>query len=688
MPGPSKLADTPGGPTISARVVGLLGVLLVVSCAIVVSGRGVVAEITSLYAWELPAHPYLDLAHAGLLYVVMPLVVLSSLIVFLLPGILLVLALGKVARWPELLVWAFGTSLITYVFVTTGVKLLATWPVEPIAFVAAMAAAGACAWLILAVRVWRGSRLPWPLALRADVRRLLWTVAIPSVVLLALLPVIFWQDMNDDGLEALEIGRSLATHILPRFPTPTGFLGISEGMNAMAYPVHWFVALFGPVEASARLPFLLYLPVVFSLLLLLIEYRSPRALGLKEEALLCMALAIYVVTTSYNASYDPYFADIAAPTAFETMTTLCILATVYYLWKGAGFWFFVFALLSCLCRPTGLLVLVLLGISTVILSAQQRKTWLVRIVPAAALCVFALVTYEKVIIPAIGGRVQQAGFIASLARFQYLRFDDFSRINYILFPSGIVPVIMLLAIRRQDILARTLTLVILLYFVFFYLLAFVALHHFAPLMVLPLVVFWRMYLHHDALFRRASLPIVAVAAIVAFCLSLPKSFEINRTVRFIGQRIVLLVGDYDNNYSEQIRHLELYFDLLPPDWWVKDPKTELVSTPCAIIYYATRPKKPNTPIDYVIQPLADAVPPGFTKIADDQEVAIYVRDLEQWYRDRFRPLRTDYRSSLYDIPRSRLFRHWGRPTGDYSIDLLQLVPEPWRSRLVRLAVGG
>jgi hypothetical protein len=669
-------------------VVGVLGLLLVVSCAIVLSGRGVVAKTTSLYAWELPAHPYLNLAHAGLLYGVMPLVVISSLIVFLLPGIFLVLALGKTARWPELLVWAFGTSLITYVFVTSGVKLLAGRPVEPIAFVAAVTAAGACAWLILAVRVWRGSRLPWPLALRADVRRLLWTIAIPTVVLLTLLPVIFWQDMNDDGVEALEIGRSLTAHILPRFPTPTGFIGISEGMNAMAYPVHWFVALFGPVEASARLPFLLYLPVVFSLLLLLIETRSPGALGFREEALLCLALAIFVVTNSYNASYDPYFADLAAPTAFETMTTLCILATIYYLWKGAGFWFFFFALLSYLCRPTGLLILVLLGASTIMLTAEQRRTWLVRIVAAAALCVFVGVTYEKVIVPAIGGRVEGYGFISALARFRYLRFDDFSRINYILFPSGIVPVMLLLAIRRQDILARTLTFVILLYFGFFYLQAFVALHHFAPLMVLPLVVFWRMYLHHEALFRRASLPIVAIAGIVAFCLSLPKSFEINRTVRPIGQRIALLVGDYDNNYMEQVRHLELYFDLIPPDWRVKDPEAELVSGYCSLIYYATRPKKPNTSIDYVIQPLADATPPGFTRIADDQDVAIYVRDLEQWHRDRFRPLRTDYRSSLYDIPRSRLFRHWGAPAGDYSVDLLQLVPEPWRSKVVRFAGGG
>jgi len=97
----------------SAQEVAVLGLLLVVSCAIVFSGRGVVAKITSLYAWELPAHPYLNLAHAGLLYVVMPLVVLSSLVVFLLPGIFLMLALGKTARWPELLVWAFGTSLIT-----------------------------------------------------------------------------------------------------------------------------------------------------------------------------------------------------------------------------------------------------------------------------------------------------------------------------------------------------------------------------------------------------------------------------------------------------------------------------------------------------------------------------------------------------------------------------------------------
>jgi hypothetical protein len=147
-------------------------------------------------------------------------------------------------------------------------------------------------------------------------------------------------------------------------------------MIPMAYPVHWFVTLFGPVEASARLPMLLYLPVLFCLLIQVIEWRSPCILGCAEEAALCLALAIYTVTMSYNASYDPYFADIAAPAAFETLTVICILATIYFLWNGRSGWFFFFALMSYLCRSTGLLMLGLLGVVIVWCVPEHRRPWL------------------------------------------------------------------------------------------------------------------------------------------------------------------------------------------------------------------------------------------------------------------------------------------------------------------------
>ncbi len=666
--------------TISRLVVICLGLLLVISCVVVYYGEGIIAQVASLYPQEVPEHPYFQPTHTWLLYVLMPSVVISSLILLLLPGMFLVLAMGKIHRWTELMIWAFGISFIAYFFVTSAVKLISRTPSDSVTFVAAVASGGALAWAILAFRVFRGIKLSWPLATKSDVRRVCFSIAIPVVTLLALIPIIFWQDMHDDGFEALELGRSLSVHFLPRFPTATGFLGIGAGMIPMAYPVHWFAMLFGPVEASARLPMLLYLPVLFCLLVQLIEWRSPRALGFKEESLLCVAMAIYTVTMSYNASYDPYFADIAAPTAFETLTVVCILATIYFLWKNQAVWFFFFALLSYLCRPTGVLVLGLIGIAIVFYLPEQRRPRLIRISVAMGLCMLFAFVYDKIYIPSIVGDTDfgyPAGSI--LSRFRFLKLDDLSRINYILFPCGILPFISLLAFRWQDSLARVITIVSLFYFAFFYFQAFIALHHFVPVMLLPQVVFWRIYLHHQRWFRRLSLPGVALASVVAFWMSLPRHFEINRTVRPIGQRTAFLVGDYNTAYREQVRHAKLLFKLIPPDWEVKDPAKELVSGYCSIIYYSTRPKTPNTPINYVVQPLGNIAPHGFTKIVDDETVALYVRDLQQWNRDRFRHLRTDYRSVFYDIPRTTLFRHWGIPQMQYSIDLKRLIIGSWSS---------
>jgi hypothetical protein len=656
-----------------------LGLLLLVSWVVIYTGKDIVPQVVDLHYLDLPDHPYFQPRDAGLLYVLLPIVVVSSLILYILPGILLVLAGGWCRRWGEVLIWGFGSAYIAYFCVTTAVKVLVPGQPDPEAFIAAVAVSAALAWALLAFRVFRGDRLPWPLVSKKDIRRLGWTVAIPVVVLTVMLPVIFWQDIHDDGLEALEIGRSLSTHVFPRFPMPGGVLGISAGMTAMAYPVHWFVALFGPVEASARLPMLLYLPVLFCTLIQLIEWQAPRGLGFAEEAVLCLALGIYTVTMSYSASYDPYFADIAAPAAFETLTIACIAAAIYFLWSGRTFWFLFFSVMSYLCRPTGLLVLGLLGLAVALVLPEYRKRWLVAIAAAIGLCVFVSFVYDRVYIPWVIGQASFGYDSGSmLDRMRYLRLIELSRINYGLFPSGILPFVSLLFFPWQDRLARVIAILSLSYFVFFFFQAFVALHHFVPVMILPLVVFWRVYLHHRGWFRRVSLPAVALTSVVAFGLSLPRHFEINRTVRAIGQKTAILVGDYDTDYLTQVEHWELFFGLVPPDWEVEDPARELVSGYASLIYYSTRPKSPYASINYVVQAVGEPEPTGFTRIAADKGAAVYVKDQQEWEDDRFQPLRTDYRSPLYDIPRSTLFFYRGIPPGHILIDLVKIAGDAKR----------
>jgi hypothetical protein len=407
----------------------------------------------------------------------------------------------------------------------------------------------------------------------------------------------------------------------------------------------------------------------------LIEWDSRRSLGISEEAVLFLGLAVFTVVMAYNASYDPYFADIAAPTAFETLTLISILATVYFLWRGHDTWFFFFALLSYLCRPTGLMVLGLLGIAVPISAPSRCKALLRRVLAAIFIVLLFTQVYNNVYLPLIAGKLNLGiPFGGILKRYQYLRLDDWSRLNYILYPSGILPAFSLLAFRWQDALGRLIILVTVMYFLLFVVPAFVALHHFVPVMVLPLVAFWRLYLQRTE--RMPGLTLLAVAAlgILSLWLSLPRHFELNRTLRSIGQRTELRIGDYETEYRSLVSRFRLLFRLIPPDWEVEDPNVELVSGYASLIYYATRQKSAGVQINYIVQPLEDPAPPGFTQAATDDVAALYVRDKQQWLRDRYQSLRTDFRSTLYDIPRSVLFRHWGVPRGEYTIDLLQLLP--------------
>ena len=305
---------------------------------------------------------------------------------------------------------------------------------------------------------------------------------------------------------------------------------------------------------------------------------------------------------------------------------------------------------------------------------DRRKAWLARIAAAGVLCLVFGYVYDHFYIPWLIGDVKFSyPFSSILGRLQYLRFDDLRRLNFILFPSGIIPLLALLLFPWQDCLGRAATLLSLFYFGFFYVPAFVALHHFVPVMVLPLIVFWRLYLHRPEWPRRVVLAAVAAGGLLALFLSLPRQFEINRVVRHIGQRLDLRVGAYDSgndaDYRALLSRFLLLFTLIPPDWEVPDAGTELVSSHGSVIYYGSRPKPPGTEINYIIQPLTEKAPSDFKRVAADEVAAIYIKDLAKWKSDRLRPLETNFGSALYHIPRNVLFKHWGVQQGKYQIDL-------------------
>jgi hypothetical protein len=650
-----------------------LGLLSVITWTILIFGRQLIPKISALYFFELPPHPYLVPDHAVLFYIFSPVVILSSIFIWLLPGILITLWIGKTQRYAELIIWAFGTSFIVYLISSSIVKLLFSGTVSANYFLIGYGCITLFAWAGLVFQVYRKKNLPWPFQVKADYRRLIWSVFIPIIAVLLLFPIIFWQDMHGDGFEALEIGRSLSEFLWPRFPNPSMVSGFGLGMFPVAFPIHWFITLFGPIEASARFPLLLYLPIIFLMLVEMIEWMSPRKMEVAEDGLLILGLGIFTVAMSYNASYEAYFSDIASLTAVECLTITCIVGAVYFLWRENWFWFVSFSIIAYLCRPTSLIVFGLLAIAILLVMEEKRKRWL-PILSVMIIFFFGLAyLFDNILLPWISGTTEFGYQSESIIqRVRYIRLFEPMRFNFALFPSGIIPFMSLFFIKWQDRYAKTITIIVLGYFGLFLFIANIALHHFVPVMVLPLVVFWRIYLGRIEWNRTVVLSVVGIAGMLSLWFSLPRSFEINRTVRLIGEKIKIEVGDYNQDYREMVRNVAMYAKLIPPDWEVSDRSKELITSPLALIYYGSREKRSDTRINYIIRYTHMPAPEDFTQVDTKAGVSLYVRDQEEWKADRFQNLNTKFMSPLYAIPRSTLFYYWSEPDGTKVIDLMQI----------------
>ena len=326
-------------------------------------GESVVSQATGLYHLAVESNAYFQPTYGLLLYLVTPLVSLSAFSLFLLPGVLLTLALGQARRIEVLLLSSFGISLMLSIVLTTLAALLFGDHQGPWALLGL--------WLVFtggtaALMVYRANRGNIPSCRLSDdpgLRRLCWSVGALLLLVVLLLPKIFWENFNLDGMEAFEYGRSLSSNILPHWEIFPGVFGFYSNFWLFSYPNHWFMTLLGPFEAAARLPFLLYIGLLFFVLVLLIEHGREQRLSLKEEFVLWLGLALYTVVQAYNTTYEPFYADLAESAATDTLGVLMFLAAVYSLWSVRVKWFVTFALMTYFAVPGGLLLLLMLGAS-------------------------------------------------------------------------------------------------------------------------------------------------------------------------------------------------------------------------------------------------------------------------------------------------------------------------------------
>lgn len=635
------------------RLAGALGA----GCAPVLAGGDAVRSSAALFQLAEGAHPYFVAGHAALLYLWAPLVVASACLLVLAPGLLLALAFDSAPRPATWVLHGLGLSLPVVSAAAWVAERIAGQPLRGSLFAALLIALSAVCLALVALRLRRAPPSAWPLAEPRAPGTLVAVAAGPLLVLAALAPKFYWEPFNGDGAHAYESARLLLFQAFPFWSREAGG-GVSglPGVTSMlfTYPAAWFIRLFGEVEASARLPFVLYMGALYAAVLALAE-RGRTRLGWVERGLLWLGLAVYAVVVAFSATYNPYAADIALPATQDTLLVVCFLGFVLAFVDERPAWMLLFLALTYLSLPSGaLLVGLWLGAAALL---WRPRPW--RGILLAGAGVVALALLDAVAPRVLGalhlpppGREYESESL--LRRFAYVQWADWRRFAFLAVPGGILPAASLLAWRRQDPLARTLTIVTALYFVFFYFQYRLALHHFIPAMLLPLVVFWRTAPEASGRLRRGVLAATALAGLAALWLSLPADAGPRMEPRWVGSLLEHRTPGYDRLDPRVFRRAELLERLFPMDWDRRVPAQSYGGSPLVWNHYAYA-AGPGRRANYVLQDAGAPPPPGMERVAQEAGAALYVRDRALWGRQLALRPPTPAGSSLFAVHRATLF---------------------------------
>ena len=494
-------------------------------------------------------------------------------------------------------------------------------------------------------------------------QRVLLLAAFALGLTLLLLPAIAWTDYNPDGIETLALGRSVASRLVPRFPggglPPTDLV-----MFTAAYPIAWLVSVCGLGETAARLPAIAYAVALAAGVIALSEQQARRRLATGECAVLLVGVAAVVLTLAFNTAYHPYSTDMASPTSIDLLAMVFLLATLYFVIGGSAVWVAASATLMSLTRPTALPVFFLLAGAVFITERNWRhpRFRLAAVAAGAALAVSI----------ALGFALNDPD--GAITRVRYLRFDDWTRLRYLVIPGGVIPVLAWARWRRMDAWSRELAIVALGYFAFFYCMAFYALHHFAPAMLLPLVTFWRGEAQRESPSVGAWRAAVALGAIVAVAAALPRRFAPYRDARRVASGISYEVGDYPGNFAGIRRAFpgRRALDLLFASPYISDPQAARITESYSFIHYASLAGSGQAPPWYVVRDTSQGAPDGMTPLGSRNGATVYVRDVNRLEQERLHPPGPAPRSPWYDVPRTSLFRNLGIEAGIVQIDLLDV----------------
>ncbi len=672
-----------------ARAARLFSVLVLAWLPGIIGSRAV-GNAAALYPLAESANPYFVPAHAGLLYLWSPLVVASACILFLSPGLLFSLAVNG-AKGPERWVLTgFASSLILVSFSAAVVQAILGRPLQGVSFALVVAGCSLLCFFFLYIRAGRGSVVELPFA-RPGSRLTVGIICfVPVLFLIFLTPKFYWENFNGDGAHAFESARLLLFQPVPFFSPDAGTISAFPTVRSFlfALPASWFVRLFGPFEVSARLPMLLDLAGLYAGIVALVQHGRTRVVRPVEGLLIWLGLSVFVVVMAYSATYNPYCADLALPATQDTLLVVCFLAFILMFAAEEYPWLWLFCALTVVSLPNGTMLIGLWLVGTLFFWKPRPWRNVKHSVGALVTCGLAFA-----VTPWILGRFglaqpgQEYATIELLKRFRYIWLTDWKRWAYLAVPCGVLPALALFNWKRQDPLSRALTFVTSVYFLTFYAQAFTPVHYYVPVMLLPLVVYWRGDLVSHPRLGPLILGATAVAGLACLLVSLPNHGNIDESGRLLGSAIEDRMDGYDTGSLAVFGRAELFQKIVPYDWDPRVPNESFGGSQIVWNYYAHRTSAENRAINYVIQGAAAPPPADMHRIAAEMGAALYVRSDAVWKGHRALRPPTPAGAKLYWIPRRLLF-HVGTSTEDLPIiDMMDVAarlgisPEAIRKRL-------
>lgn len=635
----------------------LVAALLLTSLPAFLATR--VGPAISALAGEIDAGgSYFSWIDPGLLYILMPVAVLGALILFMSPGLVGVLALGRGSDLWSWLLEGFVVSLVSISLATTVVQTALRRPLVGAPFIVLVLLLTAVAGILLYMRTARSRPTPWPLANRRARLILASLVGVPLVFLVALTPKFFWESFNGDGTHAFLAARLLLFNPLPFFSPEAGVIAQWPGINGLTVPYvpSWFVRLFGQTEAGVRLPLVLFIPILFAGIAALAEAGRKTELTSRALALMWASIISFTLVMSYSATYDPYAADIAMPANHDFLVMIfCFGAMAAFVNRDTP-WLVLWTLLALMTSPGSLPIFGLL-LAAWFVSARPLP-WRTGIGYGLGLLgCLVILSVVPVVLGALG--VQMVGSEHSpvalfLSKFEYLAVLDFERFLWVAVPCGIYPVVGLFGWRGWDTITRALILLTLALFAMYYIIAVLSLHYFVAAMLIPLVVFWRKY----GARRMGRIPLAAcwAGAAAAIWLALPSGTGIYVAGRTIGESIdVSAVEGFATMNPKALRMTRELKELFPIGARPDVPSEAYGGSPLTWMYYASQESAAGTPKNYALVPPGTEPPAGATEVINNDIAAIYVYDLDKWESDRTLQPENSRGKEIYAVSRDVLF---------------------------------